>query len=627
MGKSRYFFAMSGCILLIGSLALATKGLNFGIDFESGTRVTATLEKPAPRRGRAQRDLAAQPRATRRSSRARRKARTRSRSARRSSGRAESSACRTRSRRTSRSRRRASRARASVRPSAETVAKSAIYAIVFSLLAIMGYIAFRFEFKFAVPVLIAVFHDILITTGVYSLLGRDVTTSTVAALLTILGYSLYDTVIVFDRVRENTPRMPRAAFSQIVNRSMSEVLTRSLATSFCTMLPVVALLIFGGQTLQDFAFALLVGIASGAYSSIFIASPVLTESKEREPAYRQRRRRIIDEFGFVPAYAVAPAGAARAAGEAGRRLRRDSRGSAGRRGRRATMSRAPPRSRTTAPGPKPRSRSRRQASETAPARLPPAGDTFIDQRRPSPSARSARSARAAASTGGTAKPCQCSFGVMTGIAVWHFAVFVPERFVGGIVGAFIAAWLGAVDLRPDHAPRNRRRPHARRHRHDVRGRGRRRDRLGDLLDDRLASRRGANRRKIGIPRADPSGFRLRRRLACARDRSRTAAARCARRRACMARWSIDPAPYRQTLRLLTGGRPQRGGRVGAGAAGPWPIRRRPRRFLAADERHDPFAFEGMARRRGQDARPHPCRRSRSRCTATTTSTASARRRC
>jgi SecD/SecF fusion protein len=153
----------------------------------------------------------------------------------------------------------------------------------------------------------------LITSGVYSLTGREVTTSTVAALLTILGYSLYDTVIVFDRVRENAPRMPRATFSQIVNRSMSEVLTRSLATSFCTLLPVTALLLFGGETLKDFAFALLVGIASGTYSSIFIASPVLTAWKEREPVYVQRRHRAIEAFGMVPAFAVAATAGAPAA--------------------------------------------------------------------------------------------------------------------------------------------------------------------------------------------------------------------------------------------------------------------------------------------------------------------------
>jgi SecD/SecF fusion protein len=108
---------------------------------------------------------------------------------------------------------------------------------------------------------------------------------------------------VFDRVRENVPRMPRAAFSQIVNRSMSEVLTRSLATTSCTLMPIIALLLFGGATLKDFAFALLIGVASGAYSSIFIASPVLTHWKERESQYRARRRRIEEEFGHVPAYA------------------------------------------------------------------------------------------------------------------------------------------------------------------------------------------------------------------------------------------------------------------------------------------------------------------------------------
>ena len=176
-------------------------------------------------------------------------------------------------------------------------------AIIASLLVISAYVALRFEWKFAIPVLIALMHDLLITSGVYALTGREVTTATVAALLTILGYSLYDTIIVFDRVRENMPRMPRAAFSQIVNRSMSEVLTRSLATTSCTLMPIIALLLFGGATLKDFAFALLIGVASGAYSSIFIASPVLTQWKEREPQYRARRHRIEEDLGAVPAYA------------------------------------------------------------------------------------------------------------------------------------------------------------------------------------------------------------------------------------------------------------------------------------------------------------------------------------
>jgi SecD/SecF fusion protein len=198
----------------------------------------------------------------------------------------------------------------SVGPSfGQTVARSAIVAIIASLLVISVYIALRFEWKYAVPVLIALMHDLLITAGVYSLTGREVTASTVAALLTILGYSLYDTIIVFDRIRENVPRMPRAAFSQIVNRSMSEVLTRSLATSFCTALPILALLLFGGDTLKDFAFALLIGTISGAYSSVFIASPVLTHWKEREPNYEKRAERIYAELGHVPAYATAVGGA------------------------------------------------------------------------------------------------------------------------------------------------------------------------------------------------------------------------------------------------------------------------------------------------------------------------------
>jgi SecD/SecF fusion protein len=305
MGKSRYFFAMSGCILTIGSIAVATKGLNFGIDFKSGTRVTADLLRPATVeqvRGAISPLRLADAKIQKVKNKQLGPNAVQVKTAELGPGgvkRLEDLLV----------------GKFGVRPQGlssesvgptfgKTVAHSAVIAIVASLLLIMAYVAFRFEPKFAVPVLIALFHDILITAGVYSLTGREVTTSTVAAILTILGFSLYDTVIVFDRVRENAPRMPRAAFSQIVNRSMSEVLTRSLATSFCTLLPIVSLLLFGGETLKDFAFALMVGVASGAYSSIFIASPVLTEWKEREPTYVQRRHRIMEQFGYVPAYAV-----------------------------------------------------------------------------------------------------------------------------------------------------------------------------------------------------------------------------------------------------------------------------------------------------------------------------------
>jgi SecD/SecF fusion protein len=117
----------------------------------------------------------------------------------------------------------------------------------------------------------------------------------VAAVLTVLGYSIYDTIIIFDRIRENIPLMRRAPFSAIANVSLWETIRRSLATSFITLLPVVCLFIFGGATLKDFAFALIIGIVSGAYSSIFIAAPLLAMWKEREPEYARRREISLEE--------------------------------------------------------------------------------------------------------------------------------------------------------------------------------------------------------------------------------------------------------------------------------------------------------------------------------------------
>jgi SecD/SecF fusion protein len=158
------------------------------------------------------------------------------------------------------------------------------------LLVISLYITVRFKgIAFAVPVLIALLHDLLITVGVYSLTGREVTESTVAAVLTVLGYSIYDTIIIFDRIRENIPIMRRGSIATIVNVSLWETIRRSLATTFITLLPVAALFFFGGPTLKDFAFALLVGVASGAYSSIFIAAPLLAWWKEREPEFHRRK--------------------------------------------------------------------------------------------------------------------------------------------------------------------------------------------------------------------------------------------------------------------------------------------------------------------------------------------------
>jgi SecD/SecF fusion protein len=309
MGASKWFFSFSGVILVIGALALGGKGLHFGIDFESGTRITAAYAKPTSEQ-KLRNVLDSEGLGDAKIQRVTNKEL--------GNNAFQVSTQQLKPDKLSTVRSALDRAYGfaktpdtqSIGPTfGNTVANSAVIAIIASLLVISAYIALRFEWKYAVPVLIALMHDVLITSGVYALLGREVTTSTVAALLTILGYSLYDTIIVFDRVRENVPRMPRAAFAQIVNRSMSEVLTRSLATTFCTCLPVLALLLFGGETLKDFAFALLVGVISGAYSSIFIASPVLTHWKEREAVYVRRRARIREALGGpVPAYAVATQG-------------------------------------------------------------------------------------------------------------------------------------------------------------------------------------------------------------------------------------------------------------------------------------------------------------------------------
>jgi SecD/SecF fusion protein len=173
------------------------------------------------------------------------------------------------------------------------IAVDAIYGIIVSLLLITIYIAVRFEFKFAMPVILAMLHDIAVTVGVYALVGKEVSVATVAAVLTVLGYSIYDTIIIFDRVRENIPLMRRSPFATIANVSLWETIRRSLATTFITLLPIICLEILGGATLKDFAFALIVGVTSGAYSSIFFAAPILTIWKEREPDYARRKQQAV----------------------------------------------------------------------------------------------------------------------------------------------------------------------------------------------------------------------------------------------------------------------------------------------------------------------------------------------
>jgi SecD/SecF fusion protein len=168
------------------------------------------------------------------------------------------------------------------------VVKRAAWAIALSFLLIIVYLTIRFEYRLALPALLSVVHDVWLSLAIYSVTGREVTSATVAALLTILGYSLYDVVVVFDRIRENAPLMRNARYKDVVNRSVHETLTRSVITGLTAIVPVLLLFIFGGNTLRDFAFALLIGLLSGGISSVLIAAPLAAIWKEHQPEGRKR---------------------------------------------------------------------------------------------------------------------------------------------------------------------------------------------------------------------------------------------------------------------------------------------------------------------------------------------------
>ncbi len=295
IGKRRIWFAISGTIVAVSIAAIAVRGLNLGIDFKGGTQISFETAEPtaldtvrsqAAKIGHADAVIQGRGRST--------------------GGEYSSFQIRTKSLTTSEENSlksdlgqavgaRSFGAKNVSESFGKQIARSAIWAIVVSLLLIVLYISLRFQWKYSVGALVALAHDVVITVGIYALTGREVSTATVAAVLTVLGYSIYDTIIIFDRIRENVPLMRRASFRVIGNVSLWEVLPRSLATTFITLLPVASLEFFGGDTLKDFAFALLVGIGSGAYSSIFVAAPLLALLKEREPEFQRRR----DDLGAL----------------------------------------------------------------------------------------------------------------------------------------------------------------------------------------------------------------------------------------------------------------------------------------------------------------------------------------
>jgi SecD/SecF fusion protein len=294
MRRRYWWFAFSGVVILIGVVSLGIRGLNFGIDFKGGTQISFQTTKPETiatvrdqfaKIGRGG-EAVIQGRG------------------KQIAGAYENFQVRTKALASTPTNDEIGKIQNLLKANAAAkslgvttvsssfgrqIARLAIIAVIVSLLLIVLYLAIRFDYKFALPAIAALVHDIVITVGVYALTGFEVTTSTVAAVLTVLGYSIYDTIIIFDRIRENVPIMRRASMATIVNTSLWETIRRSLATTFITLLPIIALVAFGGSTLKDFAFAILIGVTSGAYSSIFIAAPLLTMWKEREPEYAKRR--------------------------------------------------------------------------------------------------------------------------------------------------------------------------------------------------------------------------------------------------------------------------------------------------------------------------------------------------
>jgi preprotein translocase subunit SecF len=273
VGGWKLYFSLSGILLLAGVVAIALGGLNLGIDFQGGAQFTVAKADRQLSDGQIRAalpaDLASEAVITTLGQNGY-EIRTPVISGQEEQSRVQDSLSQ------------ASGGEVSVTTVSpafgQQVRNQALQAVVAALLIIVAFISFRFEFAFALAAMAALVHDILMTVGFYAIVGREVSLVTVVAVLTVLGYSIYDTIIIFDRIRENAPTVGynRRRFDEMINRSIRQVVRRSIYTSVFTLIPITALLIFGESTLSDFAFALLVGIIAGTYSSIFIASPVLS---------------------------------------------------------------------------------------------------------------------------------------------------------------------------------------------------------------------------------------------------------------------------------------------------------------------------------------------------------------
>ncbi len=180
-----------------------------------------------------------------------------------------------------------------------SVIQSSLIAFLVSIVLIIIYIAIRFrEYKMGVTAVVALLHDLILVMGIYALVGREVNPNTIAALLTILGYSLYDTVVVFHRINDNMQSDDiKCTFMTMANHSINQVFIRTINTTLTSFIPVFAMLLFGGETLKDFAFAMSIGLIAGSYSSIAVATPLYCLWKTREPKFAKLQKKYGDEIG------------------------------------------------------------------------------------------------------------------------------------------------------------------------------------------------------------------------------------------------------------------------------------------------------------------------------------------
>ncbi len=295
VGRWRLWMVISTVPVLFGLGWLGMNGLNLGIDFESGTRISTGFERPATEDGirTVVNDLGLGSAKVQRFSE---NLKGNSVEGFQIQTRTLTAAEQTRLNEALDTKYGVQLATRQIQTVGATfgkqIVRNAIYAIILSLLIVIAYLTLRFEYKLALPAVLSVVHDVALSVGIYSVTGREVTSGTIAAFLTILGYSLYDVVIVFDRIRENAPLMRNSRYRDVVNRSVDETIIRSLITSLATLLPVLALFLFGGETLKDFSFALLVGVLAGGISSVIISAPIAALWKEHEPEQKKRTAKL-----------------------------------------------------------------------------------------------------------------------------------------------------------------------------------------------------------------------------------------------------------------------------------------------------------------------------------------------